>query len=793
MPKYNRLIMLVIISLILILPVYSVSFGTINVSSSSAQVNLFINGTTFNDLNGDGLKTKDEPGLPGWTLILKRGDEVLLQATTDNEGLFSFKNLEPGNYTLIENMRSGWNQTTPGKMNYTINLVDKDAINCNFGNIFGSVTYVPQRHPIMSKNAWNQRTQAINNLPKTGTSTQSRAGVIYPSSFSLLSHVPYTPSQRDQGSCGDCWVWGCTAPIEVAHDIQNGVLDRLSIQYLNSNYNGGSGSSWACCGGWEVGFQNFYRTKGKFIPWSNSNANFRDGGRGCSAGTSVPSGSISTSPNYPITSIRWHEIQTTGVSTAQAISSIKSYLYTNKAVTLGFYLPDFTPFWNFWGSNSGNWNPDNYCGLSDGAYPGGHEVTVVGWNDSTDSWIVLNSWGVDSAHSDGTYKLKMDMNYTCANGGYYSYSFGYFDVAFSNINVPPNTPSIPSGPNSCAVGTSYSYATSATDPDGDQVKYTLDWGDLTTSETSLVNSGTIASVSHSWSKGGTYQVKAMATDSKGLPSTDWSNPLSVSVTDSSTGATSVALQASNGQYVCAEDSGGQQVVANRNAIGAWETFKLIDRGNGNYALQASNGQYVCAEDGGGQQVVANRNAIGAWETFKLIDRGNGNYALQAANGQYVCAEGSGGDGVVANRNAIGAWETFRFLDLSRPANVALQAANGQYVCAEGSGGDGVVANRNAIGPWETFKLIDRGNGNVALQASNGQYVCAEGGGGQQVVANRNAISAWETFRDIYRGDGNIALQAANGQYVCAEGGGGQQVVADRNAIFAWETFRQIPR
>ena len=167
----------------------------------------------------------------------------------------------------------------------------------------------------------------------------------------------------------------------------------------------------------------------------------------------------------------------------------------------------------------------------------------------------------------------------------------------------------------------------------------------------------------------------------------------------------LALQAYNGQFVCAEGSGGDGVVANRNAIGAWETFNLIDRGNGNVALQAANGQYVCAEGGGGHQVVANRNAIGAWETFKLIDRGNGNYALQAANGQYVCAEGSGGDGVVANRNAIGAWETFRFLDLSRPANVALQAANGQYVCAEGSGGDGVVANRNAVGAWETFKLI----------------------------------------------------------------------------------------
>ncbi len=79
------------------------------------------------------------------------------------------------------------------------------------------------------------------------------------------------------------------------------------------------------------------------------------------------------------------------------------------------------------------------------------------------------------------------------------------------------------------------------------------------------------------------------------------------------------------------------------------------------ALQASNGQYVCAEGSGGEGVVANRNAIGAWETFRDIYRGNGNVALQAANGQYVCAEGSGGDGVVANRNAIGAWETFKLI------------------------------------------------------------------------------------------------------------------------------------
>jgi hypothetical protein len=74
--------------------------------------------------------------------------------------------------------------------------------------------------------------------------------------------------------------------------------------------------------------------------------------------------------------------------------------------------------------------------------------------------------------------------------------------------------------------------------------------------------------------------------------------------------TKIALQATNGQYVCAEGGGGQKLVANRDAIGPWETFTLTELGIGKVALQAANGQYVCAEGGGGQLVVANRDAIG---------------------------------------------------------------------------------------------------------------------------------------------------------------------------------------
>jgi hypothetical protein len=121
-------------------------------------------------------------------------------------------------------------------MNLSISGTKFNDINGDgFGTRYGpSLTYVPQKHPIMSKDAWNLRTQSIENLPKAEISPEVLAKVSYPSSFSLLSHVPYNASERDQGYCGNCWVWGCTAPIEVANDIQNGVHDRLSIQYFNS-------------------------------------------------------------------------------------------------------------------------------------------------------------------------------------------------------------------------------------------------------------------------------------------------------------------------------------------------------------------------------------------------------------------------------------------------------------------------------------------------------------------------------------------------------------------------------
>jgi hypothetical protein len=98
------------------------------------------------------------------------------------------------------------------------------------------------------------------------------------------------------------------------------------------------------------------------------------------------------------------------------------------------------------------------------------------------------------------------------------------------VNQRPNTPNTPSGPSSGSVGTSYSYSTSTTDPDGDQIKYGFDWdgNGVVDDWSSLLDSGDPCSMSYSWSSTGTYQVKVKAQDVYGAES-EWSSVLTVTI------------------------------------------------------------------------------------------------------------------------------------------------------------------------------------------------------------------------------------------------------------------------
>ena len=94
-------------------------------------------------------------------------------------------------------------------------------------------------------------------------------------------------------------------------------------------------------------------------------------------------------------------------------------------------------------------------------------------------------------------------------------------------NTAPNKPDKPSGEEKGKTGQTYTYTTSTTDPDGDQVYYMWDWGDGNTSGwLGPFNSGAQASAEKSWSVKGDYSIKVKAKDPSGAESA-WSDPLSI--------------------------------------------------------------------------------------------------------------------------------------------------------------------------------------------------------------------------------------------------------------------------
>lgn len=151
------------------------------------------------------------------------------------------------------------------------------------------------------------------------------------------------------------------------------------------------------------------------------------------------------------------------------------------------------------------------------------------WGDgtTTDTTMAASGTATNATHfwtSAGIYQVKAMA--TDSKGA----ASGWSDPLAVTIaaNVQPRAPTKLAGPTTGTVGTNYPYLTVATDPDGDQVKYTYDWGDGTTFTTPLVKSGTTAGITHRWSAAGTYLIRTMTTDSKGA-SSGWSNVLTVKI------------------------------------------------------------------------------------------------------------------------------------------------------------------------------------------------------------------------------------------------------------------------
>jgi len=98
-------------------------------------------------------------------------------------------------------------------------------------------------------------------------------------------------------------------------------------------------------------------------------------------------------------------------------------------------------------------------------------------------------------------------------------------------NNPPDTPSEPYGETDGYHGISYTYNTSTTDPDGNNIYYLLRWGDGTNSGwIGPYSSGEFGSISHVWESPGIYTIGAKAKDRYGAES-NWSSYLMVNMSN----------------------------------------------------------------------------------------------------------------------------------------------------------------------------------------------------------------------------------------------------------------------
>ncbi len=157
------------------------------------------------------------------------------------------------------------------------------------------------------------------------------------------------------------------------------------------------------------------------------------------------------------------------------------------------------------------------------------------WGDSSPTTTVgpypsgVEAHAAHTWSSAGIYQVKAKAGDPYGGWSYYS-----SPLTVTIVNRAPNTPSTPSGPTSGYRSEWYTYSTSTTDPDGDNVRYEFEFsGPIPTTSftTGWYASGQTGSLTVKWETSdppGTYYVRARAQDVPGTWS-GWSSSLTVTI------------------------------------------------------------------------------------------------------------------------------------------------------------------------------------------------------------------------------------------------------------------------
>jgi len=231
-----------------------------------------------------------------------------------------------------------------------------------------------------------------------------------PSSFDWRTQGKVT-SVKNQGACGSCWAFGTVGVMESAILRAGGPTTDLSEQYLINCNNDG----YSCNGGW---WAHDYH-KNKYIsPQTQAGAVLES-----ALPYKASNGSCSQAYSHPYRLTSWASIAGYSVP---SVDQIKNAIYNYGPVAVAVCVG------NAFQAYSGGVFSTNECSKVN------HAVVLTGWDDSTQSWIMKNSWGTSWGES-GYMRIRWGISQIGYAASYVIYNLPTPTPTPTRTPTPTNT------------------------------------------------------------------------------------------------------------------------------------------------------------------------------------------------------------------------------------------------------------------------------------------------------------------------------------------------------------------